>query len=267
MKKAFIYLMVFMGLQVGVTAVVMLIMRLTGVSGDPSADSLIISMAASSVVAGAVFLIARWGRVSRDYVRSRPWGVLFWCVLASVGMVIPSTWLQEKLPELPDMLGSQFAMILKNRYGYYVVGLLVPVVEELVFRGAILRALLAGFKKHWIAIAVSALLFALVHGNPAQMPHAFIAGMLLGLMYYRTGSIVPGVAYHWVNNTIAYILYNILPDPNVPLIVIFNGDGRAVLASVMFSLCILLPSIYQLNVRMKRADGGKPAVQDISGGV
>ena len=78
MKKAFIYLMVFMGLQVGVTAVVMLIMRLTGVSGDPSADSLIISMAASSIVAGAVFLIARWGLVHGGCCCGACWPLSAW---------------------------------------------------------------------------------------------------------------------------------------------------------------------------------------------
>ena len=257
MKKALVYLFVFVGLQIGVSTVIMLIMKLIGEPETLSATPLIISMAASSVIAGAVFLLARWGKVSGEYVRSRPWGVLFWCVLAAIGMVIPSVWFQEQLPDLPNLLNEQFTMIMKNRYGYFVVGLLVPLVEELVFRGAILRALLAGMKKHWYAIAISALLFALVHGNPAQMPHAFIVGLLLGWMYYRTGSIVPGVAFHWISNTIAYILYNIMPDPDIPLIVIFDGNTRAMLSSVLFSLCILLPAIYQLNLRMKRIDNGE----------
>jgi len=102
-------------------------------------------------------------------------------------------------------------------------------------------------------IVISALLFALVHVNPAQMPHAFLCGLLLGWMYYRTDSVVPGVIFHWVNNTIAYILYNVLPDPNAPLIEIFKGGENTVHLALLFSLCILVPAILQLNLRMHKA--------------
>ena len=95
--------------------------------------------------------------------------------------------------------------------------------------------------------------FALVHFNPAQMPHAFIIGLLLGWMYYRTGSILPGVAFHWVNNTVAYVMYNIYPDPDMELIDLF-GNQRTELAAVFFSLFILLPAIYQLHLRQRHAD-------------
>lgn len=62
------------------------------------------------------------------------------------------------------------------------------------FRGAILRKLLTMFPKrqHWIAIAVSAVLFALAHFNVVQSLHAFLIGLLLGWLYYRTDSILPG---------------------------------------------------------------------------
>ena len=100
-------------------------------------------------------------------------------------------------------------------------------------------------------IAVSAALFSLIHMNPAQMPHAFIIGLLLGWMFYRTGSIVPAVAFHWTNNTIAYILFKLYPDTDLRLVDIL-GTQRKVGAAVIFSLFILLPALYQLHLRMKR---------------
>ena len=106
------------------------------------------------------------------------------------------------------------------------------------------------------AIALSALLFALIHSNPVQMPHAFLVGLLLGWMYYRTDSIVPGVAYHWVNNTIAYIVYNFYPDPSLKLIDLFGGNERSVMLALLFSLLIFLPALYQLNLRLKKAGSG-----------
>jgi hypothetical protein len=179
--------------------------------------------------------------------------VLFWTVVASLGALIPSIWLQEMLPELPNFAEKSLESIMSDRLGYVVVGLLAPLVEELVFRGAVLRSLLRWHHNHWVAIAISALLFALTHMNPAQMPHAFLIGMLLGWMYYRTDSIIPGVVYHWVNNSVAYAMYKI------SIVVYGTGDptlgdmfGPSVLMAVVFSIMMLLPALYQLNLRMKK---------------
>ena len=255
MKDAIIYVIVFLALQVGVTNGVCFVWQKVADTPDLTSPMLVVAMAASAVVTMAVFLLARWCEVSRSYVRSRPWASLVWSVVAAFGAVIPSVWLQEQMPELPNYMVSQFSMLLGDRWGYLAVGLVVPVAEELVFRGAILRSLLDRMRSHWVAIAVSAVLFALVHGNPAQMPHALLVGLLLGWMYYRTGSVVPGVAYHWANNTIAYVLYNILPNPDASLLEIFRGDQTAVWLSLLFSLCFLGPAILQLNLRLRKADG------------
>ena len=84
-------------------------------------------------------------------------------------------------------------------------------------------------------------------------PSAFLAGLLLGWLYYRTDSVVPGIVLHWVNNSIAYVVYNLYPDPDMQLIDLF-GTQRHVAAAVVFSLFILLPALYQLHLRMKKAD-------------
>ena len=161
--------------------------------------------------------------------------------------------IQEQMPELPNLMENEFDMILSNRWGYLAIGLLAPLSEEIVLRGAILKELLKSSKlSPWGAIVISALFFALIHFNPAQMPHAFIIGLLLGWMYWRTGSILPGVAYHWANNSMAYIIYNIYPDPDMKLIDVFKGSQQHVLMAVGFSLLILVPAIYQLNMWMKR---------------
>ena len=86
------------------------------------------------------------------------------------------------------------------------------------------------------------------------MPHAFMVGLLLGWMYQRTGSILPSVAFHWVNNSVAYVLYNVYPNPDIKLIDVFQGSQAHVLMAVGFSLLILLPALYQLHVWMRRAE-------------
>ena len=254
MKKAIVYTLAFAAIQI---LVPYLIQTFLGVltskeSTSVNATQMIISLAASSFAIIALFLYLHWAEVSRSYVRSRPWDSLFWCAIAASGVIIPSSFLQEQMPELPNIVEQEFDMILRDRWGYFAVGLLAPVCEELVFRGAILRALLGSISRHWLAIAISALLFALIHANPAQMPHAFLVGLLLGWLYYRTSSIVPGIVYHWVNNSVAYVVYNLYPIPQIKLIDLF-GSQRTVVAAVLFSLLILLPALYQLNLRLRKA--------------
>lgn len=252
MKKAIIYLLVFLALQLmagGIMQAVWILVKGPGAQLD--AIGTILTMALFSVATLILFLCLKWAEVSRHWVQTRPWVVLFWCVLAALGAIIPSTWIQEQMPELPNIVEEEFDMILRNRYGYFVVGLLAPLAEELVFRGAILRALLRWNSKSWLAIIISAIFFSAAHMNPAQIPHTLLVGILLGWLYYRTNSIVPGVVYHWVNNTVAYVLYNLYPDPNMTLSDLF-GSQQTVLMAVGFSLCILIPSLLQLNIHMKK---------------
>ena len=252
MKNALIYTIVFAAIQVVVSMLVQGVwMLVMGKESAMNATGMIITMAVFSVLTMVVFLWAKWSVVSRHWVRTRPWFVLFWCVLAALGALIPSVWIQEHMPELPNIVEGEFDMIMKDRWGYLVVGLLAPLAEEMVFRGAVLRSLLRWKENPWIGIVISAVLFAVIHMNPAQMPHAFLIGLLLGWLYYRTDSIVPGVVYDWVNNTVAYVMYNLYPNPDLTLVELF-GTEQKVLMALGCSLLIFLPSLFQLNQRLAK---------------
>ncbi len=81
---------------------------------------------------------------------------------------------------------------------------LVPACcEEYLFRGMVLSNILPYGKTN--AIVVSAVLFGLMHQNPAQMLYATAAGIVLGLVYVRTRSIWGGVLIHFFNNLISVI--------------------------------------------------------------
>ena len=254
MKKAIIYLIEFLAIQLIGGWIVGAVWMLVTKSPDTTTAMIITTTVVTSVAIIAVFLLSHWTEVSPRWLRTRPWMVLSWSVVAAVGALIPSMWLQEQIPELPNWLDNEFDMILSNRWGYLAIGLLAPLSEEIVLRGAVLKELLKSPKlSPWAAIAISAVFFALIHMNPAQMPHAFLIGLLLGWMYWRTGSILPGVAYHWANNSIAYIMYNIYPNPDMKLIEVL-GSQKHVLMAVGFSLLILVPAIYQLHLWMRRAN-------------
>lgn len=252
MKRAIVYTLIFAGIQMlggGLVDLAYLLIKGDGI--NIGATGLIIATALTGVATIIVFLATKWTVVSRHWVQTRPWFVLFWCVMAALGLLIPSTWLQEQMPELPNIAEQTFDLIMKDRLGYFIVGLLAPLAEELVFRGAVLKSLLQWKQNPWVGIVISAILFALIHMNPAQMPHAFLVGLLLGWMYWRTDSIVPGVVYHWVNNSVAYIIYNIYPDPSLTLLDMF-GSQQKILMALIFSLCVFLPALYQLNLRLKK---------------
>lgn len=253
MKKSIIYFIVFLGLQATASIIVTGCWRLITGNSDITTTNLIVTSVLSSGLTIALFLLARWAVVSPNWLRSRQWTVLIWSVIAAMGTIIPSMWIQEHMPDLPNLLENEFDQLLSSRMGYFTLALLAPLAEEIVFRGAVLKALLGSYRP-WTAIVVSAVFFALAHLNPAQMPHAFAIGLLLGWMYYRTGSILPGMAYHWFNNSVAYVLYNVYPDPDIRLADIFKGSEQHVLMAVGFSLLILVPALYQLYLRMKTAE-------------
>ena len=256
------YVLIFLAMQVMAQTIVLVATMFFSSEPTESLDAVgtIIAMALFTVAAIVLFTWARWSPVSRSYVLSRPWGVLVWSVVAALGAVLPSLFVQELLPQWPESIQQYIeetealaAQLMNTRGGYAVVCLLAPVAEELVFRGAALRTLLEWKPEHrWLMIILSALLFALSHLNPAQLLHPFVIGLLLGWMYERTGSVIPGIVYHWANNTAAYMLYHAYPSTDITLNDIFGSEGRA-LQAVFFSLLIILPAIYQLHLRMKKA--------------
>lgn len=254
MKKAIEYLVLFVAIQVIVTYCVMGVWYLiNGAVPEDNGPLLVITSILYGLITVALFMWRKWTPVSGNYIKSRPWTVLFWTILAALGLILPSEWLQEKMPELPNFLNDSFEGIVNTPGGYLALGIIAPLAEEVVFRGAILRALLEKFSKPWTAIVISALLFALIHLNPAQMPHAFLVGLLLGWMYWRTGSIIPGLLLHVVNNTVSYISIRLYPHvEDLSLTDIFGSEAN-VWKAVGFSLLILLPALYQLHIHMKRA--------------
>lgn len=213
-------------------------------------------MALSSLLTLLLFARLRWSPVSRVWLASHPWTTLAWVFMLALGTILPSEWVVEKFQlTMPDTTTQLFESVMREPMGYLAIGILGPVAEEMVFRGAVLRSLLKLFpaKAHWWPILISAVLFGAVHMNMAQFVHALPIGLLLGWMYYRTGSIIPGLLFHWVNNTVAYFMFNIMPQmADGKLIDLFHGNDRMMWMGLGFSVCILLPSLFQLHMRMKR---------------
>ncbi len=83
---------------------------------------------------------------------------------------------------------------------------MAPVFEEIVFRGIIMKGMLNKGVKPTRAIWISALVFGLIHGNPWQFVGATLLGFVLGLVYYKTKSLLLPILLHGFNNLVSTLL-------------------------------------------------------------
>ena len=82
--------------------------------------------------------------------------------------------------------------------------LIAPICEELLFRAVVMHAL----EKYSLrfSVAVSGVLFALIHFSFYQLPYALCAGLLLAYFYRKSGSFLYVVALHLINNLLTVLL-------------------------------------------------------------
>ena len=68
-------------------------------------------------------------------------------------------------------------------------------------------------EKHWQditkAVLVTSLGFAMIHLNPGWIIQIYLLGIILGYLAWRTGSIIPGLILHALNNGLALIMQNL----------------------------------------------------------
>lgn len=87
-----------------------------------------------------------------------------------------------------------------------LVCLVAPVVEEMLFRGVMLRSFLRQYPR-WPAIVGSALLFGLAHMNVYQFAVGLLIGTVSGWLYERTLSLWPSIVLHGSYNTALMVAY------------------------------------------------------------
>ncbi|MET3497900.1 CPBP family intramembrane glutamic endopeptidase [Variovorax boronicumulans] len=85
------------------------------------------------------------------------------------------------------------------------VCVVAPLLEEMLFRGIVLRGFLRRYSRGW-AIFGSAVLFGAAHLNIYQFVVGVAMGMVLGWLYERTRSLIPCIALHAAYNTGALVV-------------------------------------------------------------
>jgi membrane protease YdiL (CAAX protease family) len=106
-------------------------------------------------------------------------------------LVVPlSAWEESMFSRMAD--GSVAATL--------AVCVMAPLLEEMLFRGIVLRGFLQRYSR-WQAILGSALLFGVAHLNIYQFVVGLVLGTVLGWLYERTRSLIPCIALHAAYNT------------------------------------------------------------------
>lgn len=253
------YIVVFLLLQLATQIVVMLVSLIinppeifteSAILASMTPMNLIISTSLSAFLTILVFHYTNWYRLTFDYLHRRPYKLLVWCMVFALAALVPSMWLEEQMNVTMDEQYAQlFEKLMSHPAGYISISLLVPVAEEIVFRGALLHKLLEICQggKYWVAIVISALVFGLIHGNQAQFIHAMLLGLVLGWLYYRTRSVIPGIAVHWVNNTVAFLVGSMVEGGQDMTVNELFGSDVVVYTVLAVSSVLTVTSLYIIN--------------------
>ncbi len=132
-------------------------------------------------------------------------GIAFVALVVAVvlGSVVPSS-----TDATTDTTLNDFTTTTRNFL--LVVGLTTPLqaaAEEYVFRGYLTQAFGGWFGSRAIAVLGPALLFAAAHGLGQSLPiflDRFAFGVVAGVLALATGGLEAGIAYHVLNNYIAF---------------------------------------------------------------
>jgi len=94
-------------------------------------------------------------------------------------------------------------------YGPWVVVLVVCVMpaiwEEVAFRGLIQGQLGKAVGRRE-ALLMTAVLFTIIHLSALSAPYLLLLGITLGVLRQRSGSLIPGIALHFVHNLVVVII-------------------------------------------------------------
>lgn len=131
----------------------------------------------------------------------------------------------------------------------FLVGLLAAVGEELFFRGTIQRILIQLTKSPWTGIIITALLFSAIHLQFAGFLPRMFLGVVLGAIYWYSGSLWPGILFHFLYNTLGVVVVYFKPDQlNKPEMVDSSKYGI-----IFFGIASIATVVYLLILMKKNS--------------
>ncbi len=110
-----------------------------------------------------------------------------------------------------------------------IIAALPAICEELCFRGALQRILIQCTRSPWLGIIITSILFSALHLQfQGFLPRMFL-GIVLGALYWYSGSLWTSILAHFVNNAVQVIVVSFVPryvneNPSMPVLAgLFSG--------------------------------------------
>ena len=136
-----------------------------------------------------------------------------------------------------------------------VIALIPAIGEELTFRGVLQQGLTRKMNPH-VAIILSAAIFSFIHFQfYGFLPRMFL-GILLGYMFYITGSLWTSIMMHFVNNGTAVLIYYLNNKGIINIDAEHFGEAQSrwlVAASALVTVVLIAWSWWKVN-KTKRGD-------------
>ena len=177
----------------------------------PSAYDLSWSLIASSAITVVILHAFRFINLAKPGFRNLKPKSAALAIVSIILLMFASNILTEWM-QLDNIMADQFSAMAQTTPGAFAIGIVGPIAEEYVFREAIQGGMLRYGARPWVAYFVSALIFGIVHANPAQIPFAFLVGLAFAVVYMHTRSIIPVIICHIINNSTSVVLMNIYSD-------------------------------------------------------
>jgi membrane protease YdiL (CAAX protease family) len=149
---------------------------------------------------------------------------VFW--LGEINQLIPlPQWMgdmeQEATKQMKQFLkADNFITVFLN---VVIIALLPAICEEVCFRGALQRIMIHITKNAWTGIIITSILFSALHLQfQGFLPRMFL-GIILGAIYWYSGSLWTSILAHFVNNALQVIVVSYAPtyiekNPPVPVL-------------------------------------------------
>lgn len=160
------------------------------------------------------FVMRRKGKILDFNMQTRPFHVYLLIFPMMLGMMLISEFTTSLVPvsgpffgEFYQLFSEQMSNVSDEPFTMFLmVSFFAPIIEEILFRGIIQKGMINNGVKPRNAILIAALVFGLVHFNPWQFVGAFLLGIVLGVVYFKTKSLLMSIFLHFFNNTIAAVM-------------------------------------------------------------
>ena len=202
-------------------------------------DWLAAAVVLSGILTVAVIALLKmidWKQVLNVRTIDWKWGIV--SIVAAIFGIFALDVLEEMM-DLPNLMEDTFTDMSNSVVGALCIGVAGPVLEEFIFREGMEGYMLRNGVNKWGAIMGSALAFGIIHLNPAQVPFAFAMGIILGVIYYKSGNIVLTSILHVLNNSIAVWQMHTMGE-ELKDFKLVDWMGGTTIALVCSALCLVL---------------------------